>query len=130
MYKVIWLLKRKPGITFEQFRDHYENSHARLGDKYFGHLLSAYRRNYNVRPEDREGSASPVDQILAAKGFDYDCITEWELADEAAFLEIIAALGDKEIGKVFYDDEEHFLDRASVRLVRCDMRDRVTAPGD
>ncbi len=48
MYKIFWLLKRKPGISHEQFRHHYETSHAVLGQKYFGHLILSYKRNYDV----------------------------------------------------------------------------------
>ncbi|MDE8650994.1 EthD domain-containing protein [Novosphingobium album (ex Liu et al. 2023)] len=46
MQRVFVLLKRKPGMTFEAFREHYENGHALLGEKYFGHLFVSYRRNY------------------------------------------------------------------------------------
>lgn len=120
MYKVIWLLKRKPGISFDQFRHHYETSHAVLGQKYFGHLLLAYRRNYNV-PGDPSG-ASAADRMIAARSFEYDCITEWELRDEQALQEVFDLLFDPAIGKLFHADEEHFLDRDSVRLVKCDCR--------
>ena len=48
MFKVIWLLRRKPGITMDQFRNHYENSHARLAQKYFGDLMLSYKRNYKT----------------------------------------------------------------------------------
>jgi hypothetical protein len=122
MFKIAWLLRRKPGITFEQFRDHYENSHAVLGQRYFGHLIQSYTRNYNLRPEPAAGTASGIDRVIAAKPWDYDCITEWEMRDEAALNEVFALLFDPEIGKIFHDDEEHFLDRDSVRLVRCDVR--------
>src|SRR4051794_32707745 len=39
MFKAIFFLKRKPGISHEQFREHYENSHVKLADKYLGHLM-------------------------------------------------------------------------------------------
>jgi hypothetical protein len=125
MFKVAWLLRRKPGISFEQFRDHYESSHAVLGQRYFGHLIRSYVRNYNPPAPEPGPDATPTQKLGAAKHWDYDCITEWELPDEAALDEIIAMLSDPVIGKVFYDDEEHFLDRSSVRLVRCDVRDTV-----
>jgi hypothetical protein len=48
MVKLIFLLKRKPGITPEQFRAHYENSHSRHAQKYIGHLLIGYHRNYPI----------------------------------------------------------------------------------
>jgi len=115
---VQWLLRRKPGITHQQFRDHYERSHAALGEKYLGHLMSAYRRHY-VQPAETAGSLI-LQRVLAAKGWDYDCIADWELPDEAAFEQVFATLSDPEIGKLFHDDEDHFLDRSSVRLVLCD----------
>ena len=48
MYKVMWLLKRKAGISHAQFREHYENSHAKLAHKYIGHLMLEYKRNYKT----------------------------------------------------------------------------------
>jgi hypothetical protein len=120
--KIIWLLKRKPGIGFEEFQNHYESSHAELGKKYFGHLIKQYRRNYNDR-RILETTPHNVAKLIEARPWDYDCITEWELEDEAAMAEIVRLLSDPVIGKVFYDDEEHFLDRSSVRYLRCETRD-------
>jgi hypothetical protein len=122
MIKIIWLLRRKPGITFEAFQEHYERSHAELGKKYFGHLIKQYRRNYNDR-RILDTTPQALAKLMEAKAWDYDCITEWELEDEAAMAEIVRLLADTEVGKVFYDDEEHFLDRSSVRYLRCDTRD-------
>jgi hypothetical protein len=125
MIRILWLLRRKPGISFEQFRDHYETSHAVLGEKYFGHLMLGYRRHY-VLPA--ENAATPTMQVvLEAKGWDYDCVAEWDLRDAAAFDQVFAMLSDPVIGKVFHDDEEHFLDRSSVRLVLCDRRETDTS---
>jgi hypothetical protein len=106
--KAIFLLKRKPGITHEQFREHYEKSHAELGKKYLGHLMISYTRNYigEVRGARNQGR-KPMD-------FGYDCITEWVMPDEAALEEVFRIFGIPEIGKVFYDDEERFLDRDAV----------------
>jgi hypothetical protein len=36
MVKVIFLLKRKAGLTPQQFRAHYESSHVKLAQKYIG----------------------------------------------------------------------------------------------
>lgn len=118
MIRIIWLLRRKQGITHAQFRHHYETSHAALGEKYLGHLLKAYRRNYVMPPEEGANGNLVLERVLAAKSWDYDCVTEWELEDEAAFEQVVATLSVPNIGKLFHDDEEHFLDRSSVRLVR------------
>jgi hypothetical protein len=122
MFKVIWLLKRKPGITLDQFRDHYESSHAVLGQTHLGHLMLSYTRNYNVGvplPENPDAIA----RAISSKQSDYDCVTEWVLRDEQALREVFELLFDPVVGKLFHDDEEHFLDRDSVRLIVCDVRD-------
>lgn len=126
MMRVMWLLRRKPGLSFETFREHYETSHAVLGERYLGHLLLAYRRTY-VLPADAMTGSPKLQRVFASKAWDYDCITEWELADEAAFEAVLATLADPAIGKLFHDDEEHFLDRSSVRLVLCDRRETDTS---
>ncbi|MEZ5735442.1 MAG: EthD domain-containing protein [Novosphingobium sp.] len=128
MYKVLWLLKRKDGISLEQFREHYENSHAVLAQKYFGDLLIEYKRNYKTEtwgggvPTDEGGSFGPID-------WKYDCIAEWVMPDEAAFNRINEVFQHPVIGKEFYDDEEHFLDREATMLFKCSVGDTGTGDG-
>ncbi|MBW8752554.1 MAG: EthD domain-containing protein [Sphingomonadales bacterium] len=123
MYKIVWLLKRKPGTSHEQFREHYESSHAVLGQKYFGHLILSYKRNYDIAKQAGQEGA-----FMAPRQSDYDCVTEWVMPSEAAFEECMGLMADPAIGKLFLDDEEHFLDSSATRLVRCDTYD--TGPGD
>ena len=129
MFKVLWLLKRKTGITLEQFRDHYENSHAILAQKYLGHLLVEYKRNYKTGTAGGGVPTDPHGNALAAQEWEYDCVAEWVMPNEEAFEEIMRIFADPVIGKVFHDDEEHFLDRESVFLVKCDTRDTGTGDG-
>jgi hypothetical protein len=68
MERVFVLLKRKPGMSFEAFREHYENSHAKLGEKYFGHLFASYRRNYI--PEGMRFADGSLGENA------YDCVIE------------------------------------------------------
>jgi hypothetical protein len=122
MFKVMWLLKRKQGITHEQFRNHYERSHVVMAHKHIGHLLIEYRRNYKTEtwgggvPTEKGGGFGPVD-------WPYDCVTEWVMRDAAAFDEINRIFADPVIGKEFHDDEEHFLDREAVLLIKCNVVD-------
>ena len=125
MFKAIFFLKRKPGITHEQFRQHYESSHVKLADKYLGHLMTGYVRNYRTTVR---GSRSLGRQ---AAQWDYDCITEWALPGEAELEEIYRLFADPVIGKAFYDDEEHFLDRDATLVIHCKEGDVVdTGVGD
>ena len=48
MIKLIFMFKRKPGLTHEQFRHHYETSHVPLVHKYLSHLFVDYRRSLRV----------------------------------------------------------------------------------
>jgi hypothetical protein len=119
MIKAIFFLKRKAGLSHEQFRTHYENSHARLGQKYFGHLLISYTRNYvgQVRRSRSHG--------LAEAEWDYDCITEWTLPSQEALEEVYRILADPDIGQVFHEDEDRFLDRDALYSVTCREDDVV-----
>lgn len=128
MYKVLWFLKRKPGITHEQFRDHYENSHAVLAQKYLGHLMLEYRRNYRTEVWGG-GVIAGGGSGFTQREWDYDCVAEWVTPDEAAFDAIMKLFSDPRIGRIFYEDEEHFLDRDAIMLIKCDSRDTGTGDG-
>lgn len=114
--KAIVLLKRKAGLTHEQFRHHYETVHAELAHKYLGHLFLEYRRNY---PEQRELDAAGGDVPGFAQS-PYDAITELRFASREAFEESQRIMADPVIGRIFADDEENFMDRASFRVFTCD----------
>jgi len=121
MYKVMWLLKRKDGITHEQFREHYESSHAELGKRYIGHLMLGYHRHYDAAKSEGASFGTPLSNVT-----DYDCIAEWVMRDEAAFEEAMRIMAKPEILKIFLEDETHFLDSASTRLLRCATGDTGT----
>jgi hypothetical protein len=103
MKSVMILLKRKPGLSFEQFREHYETSHAKLGEKYFGHLFASYRRNY-IPQGTRFGDGAAIEPA-------YDCVTELVFRDPEGYQELRRIASDPEVRKVLLADEERFLDR-------------------
>lgn len=107
MIKIIAVLKRKKGTTREEFRQHYEASHAEMAKKYMGHLLVEYRRNYLPelpRLTDPENG-------LQYDDLGPDVITEICIRDEAAVKEFYEIFGDDNLQKMFVDDEKRFLDR-------------------
>ena len=118
MIKLIFLLKRKAGLSPEQFRAHYEDSHVKLAQLYFGHLLQGYRRNY------------PSSATLIATGataqFGYDAIAEMWLEDQTTLERMIAIIRDPEISRVLVSDEEEFLDREATLMLVCDEVDTGT----
>ena len=100
MVKAIALIKRKPGLSREEFVRHYEEVHAPLAVKYFP-TLKRYVRNHIITP-------------LGAEEPEFDCITEFWYEDMEGLQAVVDALGDyeTEIGQIFRDDEETFMDRS------------------
>lgn len=123
MITLILLLKRKAGLTKQQFRDHYEGVHAPLAKKHFSHLFLDYKRHYinstiAVSP-DGAGMAQTQDG-------DFDAITNIVFKDQAAvdeFLRIASLPETAELAK----DEENFLDRSKMRLNFCEAVKTWTA---
>ena len=123
MKKFIFLAKRREGMTHEQFREHYENSHAQLALKHFGKLLINYRRNY-VRHVS--GIPTPTGAPSVAPDFDYDVITEFTLIDDAAHAEWERLVGDPELSLILAEDEARFIDRKDFLMIDCEEVDTGT----
>ncbi len=112
MLKVYFFLKRKAGISHRQFREHMENSHVRLAQKHFSNLMLAYSRSHFEAATDGGDGSGPLTG--------YDCISEWTLADDKAFEEIMSIVTGPGPGEEFRADEEHFLDREATLVLTGD----------
>lgn len=110
MDTVFVLLKRKPGMSFAEFREHYEGSHAKLGEKYFGHLFKSYRRHY-IPAGTRLSDGAAVENA-------YDCLTELVFREPGGYDELKRIAGDPEVRRVLVEDEARFLDRAACANAR------------
>ena len=113
MIKALFFLKRKEGITHEQFREHFETSHAKLAHEHFGHLMIGYQRNYPsaVRQGATHGAHQQVD-------YDVDCVSEWFLKDEESLDQILTILSSADVGPIFREDEAKFLDVSKTVVIR------------
>ena len=80
----IVMVRRKQGLTPEQFRHGYETSHSRIANSLFGHLWLSYRRNYLTVGHcfAGEGETQGADHV----GF--DAVSEFVLRDAAAEAEM------------------------------------------
>lgn len=136
--KKIVAVRRKVGLSPEEFRDGYENHHARMAVELFGHLWLGYRRNYITTGDSFEGArrayalsgGSYLSGHSAADAFGFDAISEFILRDEAALAEMnrIAVENNDKIEK----DEKRWFDQAHSWLVTCetveaDLTGRATA---
>lgn len=122
MAKLIFFLKRKPGITPAEFREHYEQSHSRFAQKYIGHLLTGYVRNYPTFAA-LDPSNVPEGSEPAFYDIGYDAITEMRVKDMAAVEEIGRIFNDPEIQPILKADERKFLDDSKTVMIICDEAD-------
>jgi uncharacterized protein (TIGR02118 family) len=105
MKKTIVLLTRKPGTSFEQFKQHYETVHAPGAIERIPALARAdYRRNF-IESASVEGSPLP----------DFDVITEITFADDADHAEFQRSLSDPAVQAWIAEDEARFSNRALTR---------------
>lgn len=99
MVKAIALIKRKPGLSREEFRRHYEEVHAPLILAHAPHIVK-YVRNH----------------VIVSRGADdppFDSVTElW--FDSMEGFKADTAIWGTEAGKVIRDDEDSFLDRSKL----------------
>jgi hypothetical protein len=116
MIKLVILLKRKPGLSHEEFRRHYETRHAPLALKYLDHLLLDYRRNYPQRELSYLSSNSATEESRGS----YDAVAEMVVQDTAALEEVYRVLADPAVKSVIAEDEAAFLNRDSIRIMVCE----------
>lgn len=115
MVKLIAILKRKPGMSFEDFKKHYETSHVPLVSGMQGDLLKAYVRNYS----DGE-NPYPV-----GKPNSFDCVTEFHYDSIEDMIAAAAAIQDPKNEQAVRDDERKFLDIDNVEIFVADTRTRL-----
>jgi len=126
MYKVLHFIKRKPHLTHEQFRDHFERSHAAMALKFCGHLFTAYQRNY-ITQAFAGGDSRDPDSGYGPRAADWDLISEWILPDEDALNEVYRIMLTPGIDELFHADEDRFIDRTATMTIPCEVRDTGTA---
>ena len=77
MFKMVGLLKRRPGMSAQEFRDYYESKHRVIGEKYLAGYAVYYKRRF------LQGFADPITGAEVEQ--DFDVLLEIGYKDEAAF---------------------------------------------
>lgn len=112
------IIKRRPGMSHEEFRDYYESAHVPLVAGHFQHLITAYTRSYVVRDFT---CTAPDDQPV-------DVVSYIEYSDAAAMREMFAQLAaNPEVGAAINADEAKFMDRALTRVLISTEREGFVA---
>lgn len=108
MYKVIGLLKRRPGMSPEEFRNYYETHHRVIGEKYLREYAVRYVRRY------LQGFADPITGAFAEQ--DYDVLLEIWYRDKDAFERANQLFAEPQISAEIATDEEKLFDRGASRF--------------
>jgi hypothetical protein len=115
MVKAIVFLKKKDGISREEFIDYYENHHRHLVRRLLT-PIGEYRRTYPVYDELHGADGeTPTDDHPG-----FDVITEIWFESEAAWDEFLEIISRPEVAAEIAEDELNFLDRSANRLLRVD----------
>lgn len=107
---VITLLKRREGMSKEDFIDYYETHHRLIGEKVLGGYATRYVRRF-LHPRDGTDQAHDFDVVLEIDFPDQATLDHWSamVADPAVLDEIIA-------------DEEKLFDRTRIRTFTLEER--------
>ena len=63
MIKLISPMKRRPGISIEEFREYYEKKHRVIGEKYLTGFATKYMRRFTNSLPDHSGKVKSGTQI-------------------------------------------------------------------
>jgi hypothetical protein len=117
MVKLVFMLKRKPGMSREDFLRYYEQHHARLGEKYVPNAVRYVRRFL----DPMAGPSGGGDQ-------EYDVLTELWFANQGEMDKAMKLLSDPKVHAEIEADEKMLFDRPALRMYVITERDsKMTA---
>ncbi len=108
MFKVMVMIKRKRGMSMQDFIQYYETKHAPLGASKVPNL-KRYVRHF-IRPFGNEIYGADNEPP-------YDVLTEIWFDDESDFKRGMAYLSDPETAAIIGADEEKLFERSSIRFM-------------
>lgn len=107
-FKILLLMKRRPGMSVEAFRDYYENRHVLLALKYDGGAMTRYVRRY-LEPQ-------PNAELGTNAELPYDVVSELWFEDEAAFRATLHYMTTSVMPDDVVADEMNLFDRPTMRI--------------
>ena len=119
MFKAIVMIKRKPGMSMEEFIDYYEARHAPLGASKVPNM-KRYVRHF-IRPYGNAVYGQDAEPP-------YDVLTEIWFDDEADFARGMAMLTEPETAAIIGADEEKLFDKSSIRFMIMEDHETVMPP--
>ena len=106
-YKIFLLMKRKPGISVEAFREYYETKHVKLAMKHRAGDFRYIRHYLDPQPHVESGHNDELP---------YDVITELSYEDEGAYKRTLNYLTTSVMPDDVVADEMNLFDRPTMRI--------------
>ncbi len=104
--KLVMPMKRRPGMTIEEFREYYETHHRLLGEKYLAGYVTRYFRRFLNPLRARDGTLTDPE---------YDVILEIWYPDQEAFEACGRHLSQPDIAQEIREDEERIFNMDFMR---------------
>jgi uncharacterized protein (TIGR02118 family) len=114
--KMIFMLKRRPGMSREEFVRYYESTHAKLGEKHVTNAARYVRRYLSGLPEPFTGTVREPD---------FDVVTELWFNNEADMEAAMSHLRKAEVTQEIARDEDKLFDRPRNRVYLVEEVDSV-----
>ena len=106
-YKILIFLKRRSGMSIEDFRRYYEEVHVPLCLKFEQSASRYLRRFIDPLPNPETGESGDLA---------YDVITELWFEDEAVFRATAKFMSTRSMPKEVVEDEKNLFDRGKTRI--------------
>jgi len=123
MFKVIAMMKRKPGMSRREFRDYYETYHSPMGDiamanakRYVRRYLHPFSATNWGKDLQKAMLSIGGEDVLGQDNAEFDVITEIWFADRSEFEKAFLAMGEPEFLTKALEDEAKFLDTGKSRM--------------
>ncbi|MEO7915295.1 MAG: EthD domain-containing protein [Novosphingobium sp.] len=113
---LIFLLKRRDGMSKADFITYYEDHHRRVGEQVLGGYATRYVRRF-LFPGDGEDQPG-----------DFDVVTEMDFPDAATHDACFAASAAPATMAMIVEDEARFLDRSRTRRFTVEERQSDLPP--
>lgn len=110
------IFRRRAGMSHEQFVEHYETVHARIGEKVLSGYATRYLRRFTT-PLGREDDGQETDVVM-----------EIDFPDEITMQAFFASVQDPEIAALIAEDEGRLFDSATMKTYLIDERESVMPP--
>jgi len=120
--RLLVLTARRPDLTPDQFKHHYENVHIPLLRRLLGDAFPlTQERNYTPRSAD--GS---VEALIGGGDLAYDCVTVSVFADGEHLQRAVAESNDPRKKVKREEDEAKFLDMTKTKMIMVDSKKTCT----